>query len=78
MSVIFALILIFWVVGRPGIFRSRTGHARGAKIDFLVAGYFDVDLCPQGGENFKLCYQRDGRLSGLHKSHYQPLEESLN
>ena len=66
MSVIFALILVLWVWGRPGIFRSRTGHARWSKIDFLVVGYFDVVRCPLVGGKLEKCFQRGGRFGGLH------------
>lgn len=76
MAVIFALILVLWVWGRPGMFGLRTGHARWSKIDFLVAGYFDVARCPLVGGKLEMCFQRGGRLSGLHKSHYRDIREA--
>jgi len=77
MSVIFALILVLWVWGRPGIFGLRTGHARWSKIDFLFAGYYDVGWYPWVGRKLEMCFQRGGRLSGLHKSHYRPLAKTM-
>lgn len=77
MSVLFALILVLWVWGRPGIFGLRTGHARGSKMDFLVAGYFDVARCPLVGGKLDKWFGRGFWESGLHKSHYRPLAKTM-
>lgn len=75
MTVILALILVAWVLGRFGMFSLHIGHGNGPKIDFKLSEYFAVARYSRMSRNFEMCFQRVNCRSGLHKSHYCYLEK---
>ena len=66
MAVIFALLLVLWVVGRSEKFALCTGHGNGPKIDFILSEYFAVAWYPRAGRNLEICFQKARRVGGLH------------